>query len=242
MANHFPLKLLDAELIAPSVRHLRFARADQAALPYVAGQFVQVHFEHNGAPSKRSYSLANPPGAEDYEIAVSYVEGGAATQIFQALEPGEVIQASGPYGRFCLMPADQNRRYVLVGTGTGITPYRAMLPSLAAAMTERNVRVVIVQGARSRADLLYADDFQAFADAHPNCDYRPCLSRDATCDLPLAQLGYVQDALPSLSIDAAQDISYLCGNPNMVDAAFAWLKEQGLPITAIRREKYISSR
>jgi ferredoxin-NADP reductase len=29
------------------------------------------------------------------------------------------------------MPNDANRRYLLIGTGTGVTPYRAMLPQLA---------------------------------------------------------------------------------------------------------------
>ena len=37
---------------------------------------------------------------------------------------------------------------------------------------------------------------------------------------------------------AEYDIAYLCGNPNMVDEAFALLKEAGLPIPHIRREKY----
>jgi NAD(P)H-flavin reductase len=40
----------------------------------------------------------------------------------------------------------------------------------------------------------------------------------------------------------ARDIAYLCGNPNMVDASFEALKGFGLPVPAIRREKYVSSK
>jgi len=54
--------------------------------------------------------------------------------------------------------------------------------------------------------------------------------------------GRVQVALDELKPDAAHDIAYLCGNPDMVDQAFAQLKEAGLPIPHIRREKYVSSR
>ncbi|MGB8635748.1 MAG: ferredoxin--NADP reductase, partial [Rhodanobacteraceae bacterium] len=42
--------------------------------------------------------------------------------------------------------------------------------------------------------------------------------------------------------DPEYDIAYLCGNPEMVDAAFAELKDRGLSVRQIRREKYISSR
>jgi NAD(P)H-flavin reductase len=52
----------------------------------------------------------------------------------------------------------------------------------------------------------------------------------------------VQNVLAELGPSAERDIAYLCGNPNMVDAAFAALKEFGLPVPQIRREKYISSR
>src|SRR3546814_1199644 len=112
------------------------------------------------------------------EIAVSYVAGGAATALFEGLDEGDHVEASGPFGRFCLMPADDNRRYLLIGTGTGITPYRAMLPLLEKQMAQRGVEVVLLQGARSPGELLYGDEFRAFANAHPGFRYLPCLSRE----------------------------------------------------------------
>ena len=45
-----------------------------------------------------------------------------------------------------------------------------------------------------------------------------------------------------LAPDPARDIAYLCGNPDMVDQAFALLKDAGLAVKDIRREKYVSSR
>jgi NAD(P)H-flavin reductase len=52
----------------------------------------------------------------------------------------------------------------------------------------------------------------------------------------------VQDALSELTPHPEHDIAYLCGNPDMIDANFTLLKELGLPIKNIRREKYVSSR
>jgi ferredoxin-NADP reductase len=177
------------------------------------------------------------------EIAVSYVPGGAATALFEGLEIGAAVQASGPFGRFTLQPGDANARYVLIATGTGVTPYRAMLPALATLMAARGVEVVLLQGARKLTDLLYHAEFRAFADAHPGFRYLPCLSRELPAD-PHAEMrhGYVQQILAELAPDPARDIAYLCGNPDMVDATFEALKTAGLPVPQIRREKYVSSR
>jgi ferredoxin-NADP reductase len=250
---HFPLKLTARRMIAPTVAHLSFVRDDGQPLDYIPGQFIQIHFAYaDGTPARRSYSLASqhhraPGPADAVEIAVSYVAGGAATAMFEGMPIGGNIDASGPFGRFCLLPNDANRRYLLIGTGTGITPYRAMLPQLEQRMAGRGVEVVLLQGARTPDELLYGDEFRAFAEAHPRFRYLPCLSRE----LPAAgsahahadvRHGYVQNALAELAPDAEGDIAYLCGNPDMVDACFEALKEHGLPIPQIRREKYVSNK
>ena len=245
---HFPLKLVSSRMLAPSVRHLSFVRDDGAPLDFIPGQFVQVHFHYpDGTATKRSYSLATihdhtlGPG-EAVEIAVSYVQGGAATALFEGLNEGDCIDASGPYGRFCLMPADANRRYLLIATGTGVTPYRAMLPHIEQQIAQRGVEVVLLFGARTEAELLYAEDFEAFAAKHPSFRFIPCFSREVSGKHALARRGYVQEALAEFAPHAVQDIAYLCGNPNMVDACFELLKQAGLPVPHIRREKYISSK
>jgi ferredoxin-NADP reductase len=245
----FPLRLVSSRMLAASVRHLVFARDDGEPLDFIPGQFIQVHFNYpDGTATKRSYSLAtmhdHALGAGDtVEIAVSYVPGGAATALFTALDEGQQIQASGPYGRFCLHAGDQNKRYLLIGTGTGVTPYRAMLPQLAQMIEQRGVEVVLVLGARMATELLYADDFRAFAASHPGFRFIGCVSRETpAADSPDLRSGYVQEALADLLPDTAHDIAYLCGNPNMVDACFETLKGAGLPIPHIRREKYVSSK
>nr|WP_282452617.1 FAD-binding oxidoreductase [Lysobacter sp. CAU 1642] len=241
--------MVGSRMLAPSVRHLVFQRDDGEVLAFLPGQFVQVHFHYpDGTPTKRSYSIATSDGRPQdadspVEIAVSYVTGGAATALFESLSVGDRIEASGPFGRFCLMPPDRNARYLLVATGTGVTPYRAMLPQLEALHAERGVEVVLLFGARSPQELLYGDEFIAFAESRPWFRFVPCYSREAAAPpRPDDRRGYVQDALAEFAPDAERDIAYLCGNPNMVDAAFEVLKVAGLPVPHIRREKYVSSK
>ena len=248
MADHFPLRLLDSRMLAPTVRHLVFERVDGQPLAFVPGQFLQIHFHYdNRVATKRSYSVATVGNGSDpvrqIEIAVSFVEGGAATKLLGELKAGDTVDASGPYGRFSLQAADANARYLLLATGTGVTPYRAMLPQLATMLADGARDVVLLYGARSEGELLYDEEFSAFAQAYPGFTYHGCLSRQARATpRDHDRRGHVQSVLADLSPQAERDIAYLCGNPNMVDAAFAALKDFGLPVSQIRREKYISSR
>ncbi len=235
-------------MLAPTVGHYQFVRDDGQPLDFQPGQFIQIHFQHaDGTEARRSYSLATihdhtlGPG-DAVDIAVSFVPGGAATALFEGLDIGGQLMGSGPYGRFCLQPGDHNARYLLIATGTGVTPYRSMLPQLAQAMAGRGAEVVLLQGARTPGELLYSEDFHSFAEDHPGFRYVPCLSRERPADPhPDVRHGYVQQHLAEFAPDPARDIAYLCGNPDMVDACFEALKGAGLPVPQIRREKYVSS-
>ncbi|MFC4525840.1 ferredoxin--NADP reductase [Dyella halodurans] len=248
MADHFQLRLVDSHMLAPTVRHLAFERVDGQPLAFVPGQFLQIHFHYaDGTATKRSYSVGTvgdgSSPVQRIEIAVSYVEGGAATQLLGELPHGGVIDASGPYGRFCLQAGDSNRRYLLLATGTGVTPYRAMLPQIQALLQKGEREVVLLYGARNETELLYGEEFEAFAQGNPGFTFHGCLSRQPRAvPRPSDRQGHVQNVLAELAPSPEQDIAYLCGNPNMVDAAFTALKDFGLAVAHIRREKYISSR
>ncbi len=244
----FKLRLAASRMLAPSVRHLVFERTDGAAFSFVPGQFIQIHFHYaDGKPTKRSYSVGTLGGGSgsvrQLEIAVSYVEGGAATALLSQLDEGDTVEASGPYGRFCLQPGDSNRRYLLVATGTGVTPYRAMLPQMQHLHATRGCTFALIYGARSEIELLYGEEFEAFAREMPGFSFHPCFSRvPRAVPRPNDRNGRVQVALGELAPNAAHDIAYLCGNPDMVDEAFAMLKAAGLGVAQIRREKYVSSK
>jgi ferredoxin-NADP reductase len=248
MAEHFTLRLADSRMLAPSVRHLVFERVDGQPLAFIPGQFLQIHFHYeDGTATKRSYSVASvgdgSSPVQQIEIAVSYVDGGAATKLLSELEVGGTIEASGPYGRFCLQDTDTHPRYLLLATGTGVTPYRAMLPLFEKLLAQGNREVVLLYGARNETELLYGEEFEAFAQTHPGFTFHGCLSRQPRAvPRPSDRNGHVQSVLAELVPASDRDIAYLCGNPNMVDAGFNALKDFGLPVPQIRREKYISSR
>lgn len=243
MPETFEIVLTERLAPAPGLRLLRFARADGLPLVHRPGQFIQLHLAAaDGSVQRRSYSLSGrsdlPLPGQQFEFALSPVPGGLASEVLEALPPGGTLAASGPQGRFVLEERDQPARLMLLATGTGVSPFRAMLPDLCQRLAG-GARVVLLHGARSEQTLPYAAEFAALAARQPGFDYRPCLSRQWPASLPGAQRGYVQDGLAALAPDPATDMAWLCGNPGMVDAGFAALRAAGFGMARIRREKYL---
>jgi len=243
--NAFELVLKSAKEITPQVLHMVFARADGRKLNFIPGQFITFHLPHGEKLARRSYSIATIPGSKDeIEIAAAYYEGGIASELLFNLQPGQSLTTTGPFGRLILKDeVEQLRRYILVATGTGVSPYRSMLPALAERLTaQSNLHIELILGVRSRDYLLYGEDFIQFAKDHDQFNFRAQYSRQMPDDQQAYEYsGYVQETFDALQLNPDHDIVYLCGNPNMIDDSFALLQEFGFDVRSVRREKYISS-
>ena len=207
---------------------------------YVAGQFIQFLIETKEKVKKRSYSIAGSPTEfkeqKKLSVALSYVENGLASSLFSSAEPGLKMDISGPYGVLTL-PGEISGQLVLVGTGTGIAPYRSMLPQLK-ELADKGTSVNVVMGVRHHNDLIYRNDFEAIE----RLNYRVCYSRETEVNQEKNEFtGYVQDQFSNLNLNPETDLVYLCGNPGMIDSAASVLKEMGFPPRQVKREKYVYS-
>lgn len=240
----FDLEVVATTQRTPRVREITLRPVASLPLSYLPGQFITLHLEDEGRELRRSYSIAVPPRQDgEIALAVGEVPGGRATRILFDLQPGERLRASGPFGRFVLREDEVVPHLYLVGTGTGVAPYRTMLPQLDRLLTrDPTRRVTLLLGVRSPEERLYGEEFRAFAAHHPNFTFLSCQSR-ALSDPPAPdeRAGYVQKTLADLAPDPTTSVVYLCGNPGMIDEATAWLKARGFPLTNVRREKYVSS-
>ncbi len=242
LANTFPITLESTFMPSPNVKHFIFQSSQIPAFNYLPGQFITIHFEHEGKVLRRSYSIANVPTQNNrIEFAAGYVEGGPGTRLLFNLKPGDSINITGPFGRLILKD-EIPKRYILVATSTGVTPYRAMIAELKKRLhANPNLHVVILEGVQKHEDILYGEEFVELASLYPRVTFRAQLSREDKNNLhPHEYTGYVQSAFGELSLNPEQDLVYLCGNPGMIDDAFSYLKDNGFAMQQIIREKYIS--
>ena len=243
--NQFKIKLIGRTMITPSVLHLTFSRSDKLLLEFIPGQFITFLLPHqNGKIVRRSYSLASSPNQpHEIQIAVAPVHEGFATKILFNLKVGDELLCTGPVGRLILKEEESPSHYLLVATGTGIAPYRSMLPTIAQRLVQdKNLQVTLLLGVRYAKDSLYVEDFLSFAKQHNRFHFRTYLSKETILFQSYQYVGYVQSAFEQLNLNPSSDLVYLCGNPHMIDESVVLLQELGFDSKHIRREKYISTR
>ncbi|HQZ87602.1 MAG TPA: ferredoxin--NADP reductase [Gammaproteobacteria bacterium] len=236
--------------ITPMIQHLGFVPEDKQPIRFKAGQFITLNIEGPNKVLHRSYSIANAPGDDTVELACAYVEGGVATKLLFGLQPGDAVSASGPFGLFTLKE-ERPIRYVLIGTGTGVAPYRSMLKEIQDRFENAHpeLNVALVLGVRNPKELLFGEEFAQFEKQQPRFKFYACYSqvgadrgnRPSENPASFERLGRVQVVFDELALNPENDIIYLCGNPNMIDENFTLLTEMGFDKKAVRREKYAFS-
>ena len=243
VSPRYPVVLKERRELAPNTLELTYVREDEAPIAYVPGQFFSVDFRHQGEEKSRSYSASGRVQDlgqnREFRFAITAVPNGAASSYFFNAETGDRAKISGPFGALVLPRLDP-LRYLLVGTGTGVAPYRAMLPELEQRMLANpDLRVELVMGVRSRAELIYGEEFEALAGRYPGFGFHVCYSREMP-ETPAEHehAGRVQLMYQALEPDPQRDMVYLCGNPQMVDESAEWFTERDFSAKNLKRERY----
>jgi ferredoxin--NADP+ reductase len=181
----------------------------------------------------RPYSVASPSGPE-IEFFIVRVEQGLLTPRLDQLTPGDRIDVSKrAAGGFTLEKVADAKTLWLVGTGTGIAPYRAML--LEADIWRRFEKIVLVHGVRFQRDLAYVPEWlQMQQDRRGHFRFLPVISRESCCDSLSGRItqrladGQLEDAVDS-SIHPDSASVMLCGNPDMLEEMEVALMQRGFP-------------
>ena len=241
--RYFSVELVEKKMLNRMVLQLTFVRVDGHIFHFIPGQFITFAWDTNTKdPIFRHYSLANiPEGKPTFDIAISPVAGGFATQFFFNLQPGDALLACGPFGKLIIDQDPAPCRYVLVGTGTGIVPYRSALKQCSQLLEMMpSLEIVVLHGARCLEDLIYDEDFLSLAGRCDRYIYMPCLSRQSASTDRRYHSGYVQSYFRYLDLDPRRDVVYLCGNGYMVEESIEQLQGIGFTWSNVRKETYFN--
>jgi CDP-4-dehydro-6-deoxyglucose reductase len=192
---------------------------------YHAGQYIEFILQ-GGA--RRSYSMANAPGQAGsppaIELHIRHMPGGLFTDaVFSALKEKDILRVEGPFGSFLLRnePRDQARPLILLASGTGLAPVKALVEQLIAQWRDTGQRrpATLYWGCRSRVDL-YRHDWAVQAAAElPGLHYVPVLSEPRPEDGWTGRTGLVHQAVMADWPDLSRHQVYACGAPVMIDTA-----------------------
>ncbi|WP_116126005.1 ferredoxin--NADP reductase [Lewinella sp. IMCC34183] len=227
---------------SPTVRSFWLALPDREVLDFRPGQFLTLDLPISERRRERwrSYSIAAAPdGTNEAELCVVHLPGGkGSTYLFEETQVGTELLTKDPGGVFTLPDRPLDFDVVMVCTGTGIAPFRAMLQQRLGHETRR---FHLIFGCRRPEDLLYREELAALAEEFPNFTYTAALSRE----LPAEQMtfetveGYVHQIYERDYPTPRPDLRfYLCGWSQMVDEAKERLLRLGYAEQAIVLELY----
>ncbi len=240
METSHTASLIAVESLSASTRLFRFETGGEH-LPFIAGQFFRFTFTDAAGAFERSYSFSQfdpklPPS--QFELVISAVAGGRATDLLFNAELGLSVQLKGPFGRLVL-PAEDKRCLVLVATSVGVAPFLPMLQSLEAGAHPRFDSVHLLFGVRDPTEVLFQEALLRLRADAAWFDLSVYCSRAYDSSMDWQHLGYVTKGLTQLALAPQDDHVLVCGNPKMVDDVYAALRAQRFGPRSVIREKYV---
>jgi 3-ketosteroid 9alpha-monooxygenase subunit B len=132
---------------------------------YRPGQFLSFKVPHAGHVLTRSYSLASSPDTDrEHKVTIKRVEDGRISNwMNDQVEEGVRLMVVPPAGSFVLNDAD--RKIILFGGGSGITPVISIIKS-ALATSRRSMKLIYAN--RDERSIIFKTELDELARNHPD--------------------------------------------------------------------------
>ncbi len=185
-----------------------------------AGQFNMLYMPGAG---EAAISISGDPASSGSLIHTIRAVGNV-TDLLGKCRNGDRIGIRGPFGKSWPLAAAKGKDLVLVAGGIGMAPLR---PVLYQALAERDCynRIVLFYGARTPADILYADEFMAWKQ-------RGLLDLFVSVDTAAGDwagdVGVITGLIPRAKVEAVNSVAMICGPEIMIRFSVNKLRELGL--------------
>jgi propane monooxygenase reductase component len=227
--------------VTHDMRHLVLRLTEPSEIKFFPGQYMDIAVP--GTDAVRSFSMANTSSREsgqlEFVIKV-YPDGLFSNFLDQALQVGDQLELTGPFGVFTLR--DSEADLVFIGGGAGMAPILALLRSMAERGLQR--KATFFYGARGRRDLCFEEELRALEEKLPGFRYLPALSEPGDDDWD-GETGLITDVVRRHASGLSGGISgahaYVCGPPPMVEAALPLLATLGVEDKRIYYDKFTTT-
>ncbi len=213
-------QLAEREWLSEDVFRIRLE--SEQALDWQPGQYISLR---NPQGDMRSYSIVSHPGDYLLELHIRhYPEGKLSPWLGKGLEIGDMLEFTGPVGRCYYDEALDPYPLVMVGTGTG----GGAILGIAREALRRNEdrKITIYHGSTTQDGLYLKAELEALAARHANLRVICLASRGDAGER-------VTDRMLQEHPDMTREVLFLCGNPDMVEAARIGALEHGVALNRI---------
>lgn len=235
-----PVRIASMEKMSPDVMRIMLQLPSTENVQYHAGQYVEFLLRDG---SRRAYSIANAPhtlaaGVPMLELHIRHMPGGKFTDhVFGAMKEKEIQRIETPFGSFYLRE-DSDKPMVLLASGTGFAPIKALLEHMQHKNIQRPAR--LYWGGRRPCDLYMNDWVMAQLTVMPNLQYIPVVSDALPEDNWTGRTGFVHAAVLQDIPDLSSHQVYACGAPVVIDAAQRDYLKHGLPTEEFFADSFTS--
>ena len=213
---------------------------DKHAFDFEIGQSIGVLVEGSGEFGRsvhhRLYTVADTPKADgNPEITIvvrrcNYIDDysgesyiGVNSNFLCDRQPGDKVTITGPFGMPFDVPADRNANLLLIGLGTGIAPFRALVKHIYTDVGDWKGKVRLLYGAHSGLELLYMnekrDDFANYYDEDTFEAFKALSPRPNWAD-PIAWDFAIEDRADEIwkMLDDERTYVYVAGQKDIRDS------------------------
>jgi ferredoxin-NADP reductase len=221
----------------PDTRSFFLRLPDGRCLSFKPGQFISLLLPVAGETLIRPYSIASSPEEGNLlEICLNLVPGGPGSHYLFARGLGEVLRFTGPWGTFVLDQPPETA-CVFIADGAGIAPIRPMIRC--ALASEQRSPLHLLYNAPREGDLLYRQEWEAYARDYRRFTFEPLLSDPLSgwsglCG-PLME--YVERRYVNQDSDRSRHF-YICGVGQQVTQLRDLLRRAGYQRRAVQYEKW----
>jgi ferredoxin-NADP reductase len=196
---------------------------------FVAGQFIELMVEKDGARTLRCFSISSSPAYYDQtgfiELSIRIQQKGRITPwIREQLALGSLLNISAAQGDFILPEAIVNspasEKLLFIAGGSGITPFRSMLQQQSIKQQSSELDIHLLYYSRNNQQIVFQQEFEQLQKEHPSITITFV---DSEKD------GFISaEHLQAYCSDFYQRTAFICGPSPMIQQARKVLSEQGV--------------
>jgi ferredoxin-NADP reductase len=139
---------------------------DGRDIPYKAGQFITLIFNHRQEEIRRSYSLSSSPDEPYLAITIKRISNGEISRfMLTKIKVGDILAALAPAGRFVINDYQQEKDIFLFAGGSGITPIFSQLKFLLGR--EGKIKLLLIYSSQNPNSILFKDELDKLVAEHP---------------------------------------------------------------------------